>query len=97
MERFFNEYPILGCILVASVLMVSAFLDRIARARAVAYFNWWLGGVLAVGSISCDVAIHGSFLGIFRWPAVVICFIVGFYAVWAFFRRFRDDSDESKR
>lgn len=93
MEGFFHDHPILGCVLVALVLMLSGLLDHVARARMVAYVNWWLGGVLAVGAISCGIAIDGEFLGLFRWPATAIVFILGLWSVFWGFKRLRASSD----
>jgi hypothetical protein len=84
MHNFGIQHPGICLIIIAIMLMLSAWIDYGVGLKPIAYVNWFLGGVLGVIAISCLTGGYLSFLGIFRWPIAAIFFVSGMYSLWRF-------------
>jgi hypothetical protein len=84
MREFFQQHPALCFVFVAIMLLLNGWFDSVAGLKPIAYFSWFLGGILGLIALSCSIGGHLLFLGLFRWPIAAIFFVSGMYALWHF-------------
>ena len=83
MNEFLQQHPVSFFVFTAIVLMLNGWFDAVAGFKPLAYFSWFLGGILGLIALSCGgIGEYCLFLGPFRWPLAAIVFIAGTYALW---------------
>jgi len=82
MHGFVQEHPVICLVLIASILMFSGRLEYDIGFKPVAYWSWFLGGILAVATLAGGICGYFLFLGLFRGLLAAIVFVLGMSLLW---------------